>query len=228
MNDRQREQIGRIISLASNGSRTVLGMALQRVYTDHAKAGRLDSGATILVAISEVERATDLLLSELVSKVAAVSRTPAAFAEVESGMRRWLRDCDDELKEIVRTASGIRLQDKSSTAFGLGKERLQKVKDTVEQRLEVERYDFEQAGQPLSFERESPKRLGGRPPAEFWDDLWAYIGASLYNGDLSPKNQADIEKAMAEWIDAQGHSAATSTVRSRARRLWDRLAALDS
>ena len=39
--------------------------------------------------------------------------------------------------------------------------------------------------------------------------MWAAIAANLYNGDLKPKTQADIERAMADWIAAnrlQRHS----------------------
>jgi hypothetical protein len=60
----------------------------------------------------------------------------------------------------------------------------------------------------------------GRLPAEWWDDLWIEMCRSLYLGDLQPQKQADIEKAMSEWIASKGQSAAISTVRSRARKLW--------
>jgi hypothetical protein len=224
MDDRQREQIGRIIGLASTSGRSALAMALQRVYNEHSQAGRLASGATVVAAVAEIQRATNLLLTELVTKTAAVSRTPAAFEEVASGMGRWLRVCEDELTEVVRTASGLRLQGASPVSSGLGERELQKVKDEVEQRLEVERYDFETpAGVPADPPPSPKGRTGGRPPAEFWDDMWASIAAQLYDGTLQPKTQADIERAMAEWITAAGHDAASSTIRGRARRLADRL-----
>jgi hypothetical protein len=54
--------------------------------------------------------------------------------------------------------------------------------------------------------------------------MWAAVAVALYTGDLNPKSQADIERAMAGFLEAQGRDPATSTVRQRARRLWDRLA----
>lgn len=177
-----------------------------------------------MVALAEMQRATNLLLTELITKAAGVSRTPAAFEEVASGMRRWLRACEDELKEVARTSSGLRLQGASSAASEIGERELQKIKHEVEQRLEVERYDFEAEPEPPGNQRPSPKgRVGGRPPAEFWDDMWASIAAQLYDGTLHPKTQADVERAMAEWITANGHDAASSTVRARARRLANKL-----
>lgn len=63
----------------------------------------------------------------------------------------------------------------------------------------------------------------GRPPAEWWDDMWVAIAKQLYDGSLKPKRQVDIENAVQEWIVANDNSAAMSTVRRRARKLWDAL-----
>ncbi|WP_316161350.1 MULTISPECIES: hypothetical protein [unclassified Bradyrhizobium] len=65
-----------------------------------------------------------------------------------------------------------------------------------------------------------PLVAGGRPPAEWWDDLWVEICRQLYEGDLKPEKQADIEQAMLTWLTAKGHNANESTVRPRARKLW--------
>jgi hypothetical protein len=45
---------------------------------------------------------------------------------------------------------------------------------------------------------------GGRPRAEYWDDLWVEISRQLYGGELIPKRQADIEKAMMDWLAKNG------------------------
>lgn len=67
---------------------------------------------------------------------------------------------------------------------------------------------------------ESPTEKRGRLPAEWWDDMWVEICRALYAGDLQPKKQSDLESAMHNWIAKSGNSAATSTVRGRARKLW--------
>jgi hypothetical protein len=64
---------------------------------------------------------------------------------------------------------------------------------------------------------------GGRPKADWWEDLWIEMCSQLYSGTLQPKKQADIENAMQQWITDHGYSAAVSTTRSRARRLWPAL-----
>jgi hypothetical protein len=61
---------------------------------------------------------------------------------------------------------------------------------------------------------------GGRPRAEWWDDLWIEICRQLYDGELIPKKQADIETAMKDWLAKRGEHPSDSTIRSRARKLW--------
>ena len=61
---------------------------------------------------------------------------------------------------------------------------------------------------------------GGRPPADWWEDLLIDVCFRIFRGDLKPKTQADIERAMQEWITERGCEAADSTVRIRARKVW--------
>lgn len=61
----------------------------------------------------------------------------------------------------------------------------------------------------------------GRPPAGWWEDLIVDVFAKIYWGDLKPMQQSHIEAAMQEWISTKGWSASSSTVRKRARKLWD-------
>lgn len=73
----------------------------------------------------------------------------------------------------------------------------------------------------------APVGQPGRLPAEWWDELWIEMCRSLYVGDLKPQKQADLEKAMSDWIVSKGESAATSTVRARARKLWQAISKQD-
>jgi hypothetical protein len=62
---------------------------------------------------------------------------------------------------------------------------------------------------------------GGRPSADFWDDLWVEMCRQVFAGELIPKRQADIQKAMQQWCSDHGHSDATSTIKPRASKLWN-------
>lgn len=63
-------------------------------------------------------------------------------------------------------------------------------------------------------------RSGGRPAKPFWDQLWASVAAQLYNGDLTPKRQADIERAMHDWLALNDENAGETAVRAKAKLLW--------
>jgi hypothetical protein len=62
---------------------------------------------------------------------------------------------------------------------------------------------------------------GGRPPADHWDELWVEICRQIYTGELVPKRQSDVLKAMQQWCSDHGHSDAPSTLKPRAHRLWN-------
>jgi hypothetical protein len=221
VNESQRAQVGRIISHVSMSSRAALALGVQGIETQFTRAGRPGSGAMACSIAERMARSTDLLISELVNKVAPVIRSPAAFAEIEVAVRQFLRTCDDDVKELSRTARSLRLQESPSKFLEVARRELTKVAESAERRLDIERFEFAMQSAEPSQSKAVPK--GGRPPAEFWDELWAEIAARLYEGDLKPKSQAHIELAMTKWIEAQGRSAAVSTIRSRARRLWQRI-----
>ncbi len=67
----------------------------------------------------------------------------------------------------------------------------------------------------------TPVNKGGRPPADYWDDLWVEICRQLYVGELIPKRQSDIENAMVNWLaHTCNEHPSTSTIRPRAAKLW--------
>lgn len=227
MNENQRTQVARIISHSSALSRAVLAQRIAGVETEFARAGRLGSGAMASATVEQVDRTTDLMITELVAKIAPVARSPDAFAEIESAARQFLRSCKGNLEELRRTARSLRLQERGGSQFlEIAQREMTKVTEAVERRLEIERYDFS-IRPPEQEKPHLSKAKGGRPPAEFWDDMWAAIATGLYCGDLKPRSQSDIQRAMAEWIEGKGHSAADSTVKARARRLWNLIDQLD-
>ena len=61
---------------------------------------------------------------------------------------------------------------------------------------------------------------GGRPRKDWWDDFWIDICRQIYEGDLKPQTQADLERAMHDWVSTQGHEAGETTIRTAARKLF--------
>jgi len=131
------------------------------------------------------------------------------------------------MPQIIRMAKGGRVPSEQDSIDSAALKLFAGLRSDVEAKLEIQRFDFERAQDPQPVIPSAGRPLaksGGRPRAAFWDDLWAAIAAGLYDGSLIPKTQADVERAMADWIDANGHSAADSTIRARARRVWHLIA----
>jgi hypothetical protein len=60
----------------------------------------------------------------------------------------------------------------------------------------------------------------GRRPYEYWEPLLIEMARRLYCGELAPKEQADIEHAMQDWLTANNHPWGETQVRQRAHNLW--------
>ena len=64
---------------------------------------------------------------------------------------------------------------------------------------------------------------GGRPRKEWWDNLWCAVWGDVYRGKLKPKRQSDIEKAMLDWAESNGHTVSESVVRPVARKMFNEM-----
>ena len=92
------------------------------------------------------------------------------------------------------------------------------------QGLHFHRKGLEMMGVPKAKVDVQPKTTpSGRPPNKYWEPLISAICGQLYRGDLKPKQQADIEKAMHEWLNERQESASEASVRKRSRYLWDEI-----
>lgn len=209
------------------------------IYSENAAKGCLQSGATIRAVVRLMEEIGSTLVSASIEKISPIAQDTQSFADISSAFQDLWRFMETELQSTLVTVSA-RQTDAiySNSATRSAEEMLARSRNLVNSKLELYRFTFTR---PLprsdlssaiapnnrpSLPTTTDKK-GGRPPAEFWDDMWAAIAVSLYSGDLQPKSQADIQRAMLEWIETNGGSASESTVKSRARRLWDKLAALD-
>jgi hypothetical protein len=67
---------------------------------------------------------------------------------------------------------------------------------------------------------DKPVNKGGRPPKDWWQDLWVEMCRQIYAGDLKFERQSQIETAMADWLSQQGYEAGEQTIRRAARKLF--------
>lgn len=236
MDTNTRAQARLILDHESDLARNAFDSRLKAICAEHAAKGLLKSGATIKVALRAMEELASRLITDLVDKVAAVSKEPEAFTMIAEAVQTYLSFLYDKAEPIGELAGGKRdsigLRDSILKATD---DRFREARLRLERQLEIHRFTFTERASRTKDERAaSPKRSesadqplaknrGGRPPAEFWDDMWAEIAILIHLGDLNPRVQADIERAMTAWIEAAGHTAAPSTIRTRARKLWHRL-----
>jgi hypothetical protein len=67
----------------------------------------------------------------------------------------------------------------------------------------------------------SPRKLGrGRPPKPWWEELLLEMVRRIFAGEFWPENQADLERAMLEWVEARELDVGETQVREHARRLF--------
>ena len=234
MNDCERQQSKLISDHALTPFRGVIGARINMVFADHSANGRLHSGATVKASVRGMDELLNVFLTDLKNRISDVATDPEAFGVLSKGVEQALEACAAQMLSVTKMASG-RLQGPVDRGVATAAQQLfDDMRSDVEAKLAIARFDFDDpppapiAEVPFALATAMPPvRKGGRPPAEFWDSMWAAIAASLYNGELKPRSQADVERAMATWIEANNFSAADSTVRGRARRLWDRIASLD-
>lgn len=233
MNDRERAQLTLIVTHELGAARRGLEERIGAVFANHSARGRLHSGATIKVSVGAMGEIGQAFLDDLSSKTKDIAADPEAFEMLSAAVGEFLDIClEEQLPPVTRMASGRLQGPRDQSIESAGREIFDQMRAVIEAKLAIMAFDFEAAGTPPVIAPPIPPALpspkkGGRPPAEFWDDMWAAIAAALYVGSLKPKTQADVERAMADWITANDHSAADSTVRARARRLWDRIQAID-
>lgn len=187
----------------------------ETVYRTHNAAGRLRSGATIVAIIESMKATADAFVDDVGGKVRAVISDQEAFAALSRATADCLEICSAHIPRLLRNA----VMDEESPAGVAARKRWEAARLEVQRKLAILEYDF---GSPLAAPDRSavPAHRGGRPRAAFWKDMWAKIAADLFTGDLKPVTQADVERAMADWISANGHTAAESVIRDRARLLW--------
>jgi hypothetical protein len=63
-----------------------------------------------------------------------------------------------------------------------------------------------------------PTNKGGRPRKEWWDDFWIEICRQIYDNELKPKTQADLERAMLEWVENHDAGVGEATIKAAAKK----------
>ena len=82
--------------------------------------------------------------------------------------------------------------------------------------------EAELASKPTSalIDLDALPNKGGRPRAEFWDDLVIEMVRRIYEGDLKPKSQADLVRAMQDWVSEHGYAGGLTQIKPVAAKIF--------
>lgn len=112
--------------------------------------------------------------------------------------------------------------------WALGKVRGDGAKDGETQRIVLQGLHFHKSGlinlglgQEAEIDDPAPGAKRGRKPIYDWHQASAAIWGLIVRGDLVPKNQAQIEKAMQRHLAKGDEEPSESTVRPFAKLIWD-------
>jgi hypothetical protein len=208
---------------------------LKALYAEHAAKGCLQSGATAKAGMRIIEETGEAFVKTSVDQVAAVAMDIDAFALIVEETESLLSVLEGELGSLTFMASGSRDKNGVRSIVDAVEKLFRDANQRIMRQLEIHRFSFTKPtkGGLLNSERRSPgpnpggtkpgPARAGRLPADWWDDLWIEIFRQVYLGDLKPKSQADIVKAMQQWLSDRDIEAADSTLKPRARKLLQML-----
>ncbi len=230
MGNEQRKQIRLILDNADDLARKAVRDRLKAIYADHAAKGMLQSGGTVKVAVRAVEEEAHRLIVGSLDQVAPVAKDVEAYAMIRLTFDGFLSFLNAELDGIAKMAVGgaaslARFRNAAVSAHSL----LADAQTRLNRQLELHRFVFIESApkaimptvaQSLSETLPATKNRGGKPLARHWDDMWSTIAVQLYIGDLEPKTQADISRAMMGWFIDHGIEIGETAIRDRARQLW--------
>src|SRR4051794_3285707 len=170
---------------------------LQAMYTNHASKGRLHSGATVRAAIRLMDDAACDAVQSTAATVRDISRDADAFLAFRTAMSDLIEFFRDEMPIVVRMASGRMPCEPNPSVEAAALALFSEMESKIDRKIEIA--EFQLSPQPR--EQTSPTTAEqisktGRRPAPFWDGMWASIARDLYQGDLKPQTQSDVEQAM--------------------------------
>jgi hypothetical protein len=225
MDSSQRAQVRLILEHEVALRQVELDESIRAIYTRNAAAGSLKSGGTIKSALRTMEKLATEFINRSIDQTAAVAMDPEAFTLVHATFLELQNHLGKQLNGVVKMATGhTRESRKSDSAYREADRLFQEQQNRATRLLEIHRFSFTKPASPertksaLSAPSQASRR--GRMLAAHWDEMWADIAMQIYEGDLQPTKQADIENAMKDWFATRELDAGDTPIRDRARVLW--------
>lgn len=231
MDTRLREQIRLVLDHATDQGRNAASERLQAIYADRNRRGLLRSSITVGCEIESLEEDASRYVANCVDRVAAIDKSTEAFAMLLEATQGFLTFLTAKFDEAVRKGLGGRGGQSRAPNFDDQFTKMwREACARATRKLEIHRFTFTTPSiaveaPPSSGTVPHKKNCGGKPLARHWDEMWAEIAVRLWNGDLQPQSQADVKRAMLDWLSANNIDAGDSTVVPRARQLWQKIEA---
>lgn len=227
----ERAQIRLLLEHLGAELREKAALRNRAMHAEHAAKHTLQSGATVRAALGIAEELATAFVKDVVAAVSNVAKDVEAFnmiqTEVTIVFQALQLGIDQAVKlATVRDTEGSRSASVKNEASRL----LRELQVKTLRLLEIHRFSFIRTSpndrkqllptlRPLVL-AQPPKNNGGKPLATHWDQMWASMAVQLWNGELEPKSQADISRAMLNWFAIEGVEVGETVVRARARALW--------
>lgn len=211
------------------------------MHAEHSANGTLRSGATVKRAVSIIEEHAFTYIDRAVDQVAEVAKDVEAFTLIVSSFTALFRGFEPHLDSATRLATAGTDQ-RTDSVRTAGLQRFLDTRTRAFKQLEIHRFSFVRPsrgdlaasgvrlaalaamGPPVAEKRNA----GGKPLAAHWDAMWAAIAVKLWTGELKPKSQADVKKAMVEWLNEAEIDVGDTALTQRARQLWQAMQNADS
>ena len=204
------------------------------MHAEHAAKGQLQSSATVRRAIQITEEFSYKYLDDAIEAVAEIAKDVEAFNLLAAKITASFRTLETHVRKAARLACGSANKEPAPSVLAEADRLFAETRDQVLRQLEIQRFSFVQPSKSqlatTGLERigapapeQAVKNPGGKPLAKHWDAMWASIAVQLYEGDLKPNVQADIERAMLDWFARENITIGETSVRGRARQLWQKI-----
>lgn len=235
MDTEERQQVRLILNDAHDNAHRLIELATKELYAQASAAHTLRSGDTLTKKIALSEREGAKFISDTLDRISQVAMDIEAFQMFGEQLERFF----NEMRNDLENDKVIPIVLNHSETGAAGKAFWQMFDETIarlKRQKDIRMFSFtkpapssrtEFASRESNAAKAPVKNNGGKPLARHWDSMWAAIAVQLYFGDLKPETQADIERAMLEWLAAENIDAGETSVRNRARILWQKIEKTD-
>lgn len=241
MDTNERNQVRLILEHLASETLRSTQIAQKAMHAEHAAMGRLQSGSTVRSAVEIIEDHAAKYVEQAVDQTSAVAKDTDAFNLIAASSTALFRGFELQVKDAIKLAAPGGGQTFQSVADA-GEKLFADVRSRIFKQLEIHRFSFtrpsrgdlaaKQIGIAPSGAISPPvggkRNPGGKPLAGHWDAMWAAIAVKLWSGELQPKLQADVKKAMLDWFNEAEIEIGDTAVTQRARQLWQAMQDADS